>query len=87
MERKHNIEKLKNIYVYILKTYSIYKHIYYAHKYAYTGTYVYIYFLPLLLKEIVASTEDINENTHKHREIENKLAETLQCTYISINNM
>lgn len=27
------------------------------------------------------------KNKHKYTEIENKFAKTLQCTYISINNM
>ena len=46
-----------------------------------------MYFLPHILKEMIAFTEDKNKHKYKPREIENKFAKTLQCTYFSTNNM
>ena len=67
---------------------SYYKCIHFIYKGPYINIYRHLHvFLPHLLKEMIAFTEDKNKHKYKPRETENKFAKTLQCTYFSTNNM
>ena len=67
---------------------SYYKCIHFIYKRPHINIYRHLHvFLPHILKEMIAFTEDKNKHKYKPREIENKFAKTLQCTYFSTNNM
>lgn len=55
----------------------------YAHKYTSILTYKYTFILLYLLKQDCFH----RKKKHNYKKIENKFAKTLQCTYLSINNM
>lgn len=83
------IKAYTHTHAYTCKCYHFtYKVIYYnTHKYAYMGIYIHVYFLPHLLNEMVAFTEDKNEHKYKCREIENKLQRHSNAYILALTNM